>query len=69
VSYQVTQRLRDKTCTVIVSAVSGGKKMETHWTFKIDDGTAAAPAATSAPAGAAPPAVAIPTAQPKKKGR
>lgn len=51
VAYQVTQRLKDKTCTVIVSAKSGGKKVETHWTFKIDD----------AGAGAAPPA-----ATPKK---
>ena len=48
VAYQVTQKLRDKTCTVIVSAKSGGKKVETHWTFKIDDAgaTAAPPAAT-----------------------
>ncbi|HXM33411.1 MAG TPA: polysaccharide deacetylase family protein [Chthoniobacterales bacterium] len=47
-AYQVTQKLRDKTCTVIVSAKSGGKKVETHWTFKIDDtgAQAAPPAAT-----------------------
>jgi len=44
VAYQVTQRLKDKTCTVIVSAKSGGKKVETHWTFKIDDAGAAPPA-------------------------
>src|ERR1700730_4286062 len=50
-TYQVIQKLRDKTCTVIVSAKSAGKKVETHWTFKIDD------------AGAAP---APPTATPKK---
>ncbi|MEY2499001.1 MAG: hypothetical protein QOD12_2557 [Verrucomicrobiota bacterium] len=43
VAYQVTQKLRDKTCTVIVSAKSGGKKVETHWTFKIDDAGAVAP--------------------------
>ena len=49
VAYQVTQRLRDKTCTVIVSAKSGGKKVETHWTFKIDDGSAPAPPTASAP--------------------
>src|SRR6516164_315920 len=30
VSYQVTLKLRDKTCTVIVSAKSEGKKVETH---------------------------------------
>jgi len=46
VAYQVTQRLKDKTCTVIVSAKSGGKKVETHWTFKIDDAGAPPPAAT-----------------------
>ena len=45
VAYQVTQKLRDKTCTVIVSAKSGGKKVETHWTFKIDDAGAEAPPA------------------------
>ena len=38
VSYQVTQKLRDKSCTVIVSAKSQGKKVETHWTFGIEEG-------------------------------
>src|SRR5947199_351561 len=33
VSYQVTQKLREKSCTVILSANSGDKKDETHWTF------------------------------------
>ena len=46
VAYQVTQRLKDKTCTVIVSAKSGAKKVETHWTFRIDDAGAAPPVAT-----------------------
>ena len=66
VAYQVTQKLRDKTCTVIVSATSGGKKVETHWSFKIDDGSAPppAPAATTAPPTATP---AAPEAAPKKK--
>jgi peptidoglycan/xylan/chitin deacetylase (PgdA/CDA1 family) len=45
ISYQVTQKLHDKTCTVILSAKSEGKKVETHWTFGIDDGSA--PAAPS----------------------
>jgi peptidoglycan/xylan/chitin deacetylase (PgdA/CDA1 family) len=45
VSYQVTQKLRDKSCTVILSAKSEGKKVETHWTFGIDDGSAPAPPA------------------------
>lgn len=55
VAYQVTQKLRDKTCTVILSAKSGGKRIETHWTFAID------PAALNASA----PAV-TPAASPKK---
>src|SRR5205809_340332 len=46
VSYQVTQQLRDKSCTVIVSAKSQGKKVEAHWTFGIEEGaTGGAPAA------------------------
>jgi len=44
VSYQVTQKLRDKV-TVIVEAKSGGKKVEAHWTFAIAEGASA----TSAP--------------------
>ena len=47
VSYQVTQKLRDKSCTVILTAKSGDKKVEAHWTFGIDE-SGAAPAATSA---------------------
>jgi hypothetical protein len=71
VAYQVTQRLKDKNCTVIVSAKSGGKKVETHWTFNIDEGgtNAAAPPAAPMPSVApstAPPA-ASPAAKPKKK--
>jgi len=51
VSYQVTQKLRDKSCTVIVSAKSEGKKVEAHWTFGIEEsatggGPAAKPIAT-----------------------
>src|ERR1051326_574075 len=30
VAYQVTQKLRDKSCTVILTAKSGDKKIETH---------------------------------------
>src|SRR5437868_6725970 len=45
VSYQVPQKLRDKSCTVIVSAKSAGKKVETHWTCGIEESapTAASP--------------------------
>jgi hypothetical protein len=39
VSYQVTKKLRDK-CSVIVEAKSDGKKVETHWTFAIEEGGA-----------------------------
>ena len=49
VSYQVPQKLRDKSCTVIVSAKSAGKKVETHWTFGIEE---AAATAASSPAAA-----------------
>ena len=48
VSYQVTQKLRDKTCTVILTAKSGDKKVETHWTFGVEEGGAAPAAAPSA---------------------
>jgi peptidoglycan/xylan/chitin deacetylase (PgdA/CDA1 family) len=68
VAYQVTQRLKDKTCTVIVSAKSGGKKVETHWTFNIDAGeTTAAPAPMPSIAPSSAPTVAPPAAKPKKK--
>lgn len=49
VSYQVTQKLRQKSCTVILTAKSGDKKVEAHWTFGIDESgaaTATTPAAT-----------------------
>src|SRR5213593_4140801 len=48
VSYQVTQKLRDKSCTVIVSAKSQGKKVEAHWTFGIEE-SATVPAAPAKP--------------------
>jgi peptidoglycan/xylan/chitin deacetylase (PgdA/CDA1 family) len=49
VSYQVTQKLHDKTCTVIVSAKSEGKKVETHWTFGVEEGAAGVPAPPPTP--------------------
>src|SRR5213079_1615693 len=48
ISYQVTQKLREKSCSVFVSAKSQGKKVEAHWTFGIEEGAAARPAATTA---------------------
>src|SRR6184192_2060808 len=49
VSYQVTQKLREKNCTVILSAKSGDKKVETHWTFGIDESGAATAATPATP--------------------
>jgi peptidoglycan/xylan/chitin deacetylase (PgdA/CDA1 family) len=41
IAYQVTQKLRDKTCTVFITAKSSdGKKVEAHWTFGIDENAA-----------------------------
>ena len=57
ISYQVTQKLRDKNCTVLISAKSGGKKVEATWTFTIDE----------AAAGNAAPAASAPAASPAKK--
>jgi peptidoglycan/xylan/chitin deacetylase (PgdA/CDA1 family) len=48
VSYQVTQKLRDKSCTVILTAKSGDKKVETHWTFGVEDTGAAVQTAPTA---------------------
>jgi peptidoglycan/xylan/chitin deacetylase (PgdA/CDA1 family) len=44
VSYQVSQKLREKSCSVFISAKSQGKKVEAHWTFGIEQGAATAPA-------------------------
>src|SRR6266481_2800720 len=48
VSYQVTQKLREKSCSVFVTAKSQGKKVEAHWTFGIEE-SAARPAPPAAP--------------------
>ena len=50
VSYQVTQKLRDKSCTVILTAKSEGKKVEAHWTFGIEEGAAGARLTSPTPA-------------------
>ena len=49
ITYQPTQKLRDKACTVIITAKSGGKKVETTWTFAVDESVLGLPA-TAAPA-------------------
>jgi peptidoglycan/xylan/chitin deacetylase (PgdA/CDA1 family) len=49
VSYQVTQKLHEKSCSVIVSAKSQGKKVEAHWTFGIEEGATAATSPIPAP--------------------
>jgi peptidoglycan/xylan/chitin deacetylase (PgdA/CDA1 family) len=49
ISYQVTQKLRDKSCTVIISAKdANGKRVETHWTFGVEEG-GTAPARSTSP--------------------
>jgi peptidoglycan/xylan/chitin deacetylase (PgdA/CDA1 family) len=48
VSYQVTQKLRDKV-TVIVEAKSQGKKAEAHWTFAVAEKSNASPAPSATP--------------------
>jgi peptidoglycan/xylan/chitin deacetylase (PgdA/CDA1 family) len=40
VSYQVTQKLREKSCSVFITAKSQGKKVEAHWTFGIEESPA-----------------------------
>jgi peptidoglycan/xylan/chitin deacetylase (PgdA/CDA1 family) len=47
VSYQVTQKLREKSCSVFVSAKSQGKKVEAHWTFGIEEGATGGTTAAS----------------------
>ncbi|MGH7982540.1 MAG: polysaccharide deacetylase family protein [Candidatus Udaeobacter sp.] len=47
VSYQVTQKLREKSCSVFVSAKSAGKKVEAHWTFGIEEGATGGTTAAS----------------------
>jgi len=50
VSYQATQKLREKSCSVFVSAKSQGKKVEAHWTFGIEESPArAVPPAAQTP--------------------
>jgi hypothetical protein len=49
VSYQVTQKLHDKSCSVIVSAKSQGKKVETHWTFGVEQGAGGATSPVATP--------------------
>jgi peptidoglycan/xylan/chitin deacetylase (PgdA/CDA1 family) len=48
ISYQVTQKLREKSCSVFVTAKSQGKKVEAHWTFGIEE-AATVPAAPAKP--------------------
>jgi peptidoglycan/xylan/chitin deacetylase (PgdA/CDA1 family) len=47
VSYQVTQKLREKSCSVFVTAKSQGKKVEAHWTFGIEEGATGGTTAAS----------------------
>ncbi|MEP6709915.1 MAG: polysaccharide deacetylase family protein [Verrucomicrobiota bacterium] len=59
VSYKVSQKLREKSCTVIVAAKSGGKKIEAHWSFNLNENAgkgAASPGPTISPTTAPSPA-------------
>ena len=48
--WEISNADRDKTCTVFVTAKSGGKKVEAHWAFTIDEtGGGAPPTASAAP--------------------
>ena len=52
ISYQLTQKLRDKSCTVIIEARAGTQKLQATWSFNIDAagaGTTASPAAAASP--------------------
>jgi len=49
VAYQVTQKLRDKSCTVILTAKSEGKKVEVHWTFGIEESAIGGQAPSATP--------------------
>jgi peptidoglycan/xylan/chitin deacetylase (PgdA/CDA1 family) len=50
ISYQLTQKLRDKSCTVIIEARSGPRKIQATWSFNIDEAEAAAAPAAASPA-------------------
>ncbi|MBA3960623.1 MAG: polysaccharide deacetylase family protein [Chthoniobacterales bacterium] len=51
VSYQVTQPLHGDSCTVILTAKSGGKKVEAHWSFTLKEGAVRAKDAPGLPSG------------------
>jgi hypothetical protein len=57
ISYQLTQKLRDTSCTVIIEAKSGVRKLQASWSFNIDeDGAGSGGAASPAAAASASPA-------------
>ena len=49
ISYQLTQPLRGDSCTVIVEAKSGGKKLEAHWAFTLKEAVVKAKDAPASP--------------------
>lgn len=36
ISYQTTQKIRDRSCTVTVTAIASGKKVSTRWNFYVE---------------------------------
>ena len=49
ISYQLTQKLRDKSATVIIEARGGARKQQASWSFNIDEAAGASPAAAASP--------------------
>ena len=58
ISYQLTQKLREKSCTVIIEARAGARKLQASWSFNIDEapGGAAPAGSPGSPAASPPPA-------------
>ena len=53
ISYQLTQKLRDTSCTVIIEAKAGVRKVQASWSFNIDEDAAATAGGAASPAAAA----------------
>lgn len=48
-SYQLTEKLRDASCTVVIAAKQQGKTLSTRWTFNYDPNAASAPKPAETP--------------------
>ena len=36
IRYQTTQKIREKNCTVTITAIASGKKVSTRWSFNVE---------------------------------